>query len=137
MITGGDFFEMTWSNEDVGSGRYFGKAGEDFMLDLGGYETASDKGNIDAAGNFMNIKTTKPWMHSHTIAWDKTNGARRELESLQALSNSFKPTKFTFSGIDKVIYAGVGSVVEAIEANGNKAVISVKVMGSGILQQIP
>src|SRR6478736_10571540 len=112
-ITGGDLLEVTWKNADVGSGRFFGKAGEDFTLDVGGLETASDKANIDSGGNFMNIKTTKPWMMSGTIAWDKNVNARKELQALQALSNSYNPTQFTISGLDKVVYAGTGSVVDA------------------------
>jgi hypothetical protein len=136
MITGGDLKEVTWKNSDVGTGRYFSQAGQDHNIDPGGYETADDKTNIDSGANFMNIKVTKPWSYDATIAWDKNVGSRQELQTYQALSNSYQPTTFTFRCIDGTVWSGSGSVVGEIKGNAKAATIAFKVMGSGILTQI-
>ncbi len=136
MPSGGDLKEMTWQNQDVGQGRVFSKAGETHTIDLGGYKTDDSEDNTDSGANFMNLKTTKPWSYEYTAAVDEVNPNRMELETAQALSNSFSPTTFTFTNINGIVYTGVGTIVGDIKHDRSKSVMAYKVMGSGILQQI-
>lgn len=137
MITGGDLKEITFKNTGIGlQGRYFSKSGESHMVDIGGLTTADDATNIDTGGSFMNIKTTKPWSYVAVIAWDKNLASRKELQTYQAMSNTFEPTTWTFQCIDGTIWAGQGSVVGDVVGDASKGTIAFKVMGSGNLVQI-
>lgn len=136
MPSGGDLREATWKNDDVGQGRYLSKAGESHMLDKGGYLTEDDAQNIDTGGNFINIKTTKPWTYEATIVVDQRQNNRKEIDTAQALSDSFLPTTWTFQCIDNTTWAGTGSVVGEIKMDASKATMSFKVMGGGQLVQI-
>lgn len=128
---------MTWQNDDVGSGRYFFKGGVSHTLDIGGLLTSDDAQNVDTGGNFINIKTTKPWSYeADNLVCDETNPNRLEQETAQALSNSFKPTTFTFTCVDQTIWTGVGAVVGDIKQDRSKSTMPIKVMGSGVLVQI-
>lgn len=136
MPSGGDLREITWNNPDVGSGRFFTKAGETHSLDLGMMKTDDSADNIDTGGNFINIKTVKPWSYEAVIALDQNNPNRMELETAQALSNSFNPTDFTFSMFDGSVYVMSGSVVGDIVADRSKSTMPFKVMGGGFAQQV-
>ena len=135
MASGGDLQEITWNNPDAGSGRYFSKAGESHNLDLGGLLTDDGADNVDSGGNFINLKTTKPWTYEATVVVDESNPNRMELETLQALSNSFNPTSFTFTNKNGVTYVCSGSVVGEIKVDRSKATMSFKAMGGATAQQ--
>lgn len=136
MPSGGDLKEVTWQNSDAGQGRYFSKAGESHTIDLGGFKTDDSEDNVDSGGTFMNLKNTKPWSYEATLSVDEKNPNRMELETAQALSDSFNDTTWTFTNINNIIYTGIGSIVGDIKHDRSKATMSFKVMGGGILQQI-
>ena len=80
MPSGGDLKEMTWQNDDVGSGRYFFKGGVTTSIDKGGLLTSDDAQNVDTGGNFIDIKTTKPWsFEADGMVCDERNPNRMEL----------------------------------------------------------
>jgi hypothetical protein len=136
MPSGGDLKEITWQNDDVGSGRYFSKAGETHTLKLGGLKTDDSEDNMDSGGNFINLKSNVPWVYEAVMVVDALNPNRMELETAQALSNSFLPTTWTFTCIDGTIYTAVGSIVGDIQMDRSKSTLPFKAMGGGQAQQI-
>jgi hypothetical protein len=133
QITGGDITEVTYSNEDVGAGRFFAIAGEDSTFDLGGYVN-DDGGAIDGAGRFIHQKNLTPW--SFSVLCSNNMGETDEFEAARDLQRSTKPTTFTFSLANGISYSGVGSLVGSVELNGNKSTWTLNVKGGGRLQQL-
>lgn len=135
QVSGGDLREITFNFPSF-SGRILSKSGEAHTLDLGGLKTDDSDQNIDTGGNFLNLKSVKPWSYEATIVNAENDPNRLELETMQAASNTFEEGSFTFTCINGIVYTGNGSIVGDIKADRSKATMAFKVMGSGTAQQI-
>lgn len=134
MSVGGDIVEVSYNHPDAGSGFFYPKAGEDSTFDLGGFTRNDDAQSIDGRGRIIDQMTRKRWSVSLKIANDMND--TRELEALSMLTRSPKEGDFTFTHINGTVYAGRGTVVGDVQANGNDATIDVKFSGGGELKQI-
>jgi len=130
--TGGDLKEIRLNNPDVGQVYLYSKAGESHTINLAGFVTEDDSKNIDSSGTLLNLKTIKSGSYEATIVNAENNPNRMELQKLQGLSNSFNDTTFSATGINGVIYTGVGIVVGELSNDRSKATIAFKMNLSDI-----
>src|ERR1043165_7726539 len=114
--TGGDVTEVSFSNEDVGTGFWDPVSGEDSTIVLGGYEN-EDNGAVSASGKLIVSKNRKPGSFSLPFANDM-NAGTPEFEQAKALQNSTKETTFTIAFINGAVYRGQGVIVGTVELSG-------------------
>jgi hypothetical protein len=134
MATGGDIIEITYNNDDVGSGIIFAKAQEDSTFDLGGFISADDAAMVDGGGNMIDQINQKRWKFGVTVSWDMND--KNELEKIQELATSQKQTDFTISSINGTVWGGKGKPVGDYEGNGNAATFPLLLSGGGKLKKI-
>jgi hypothetical protein len=133
MAIAGDIREITFNNEDAGSGTFKPIAGEDGTFDLGGRRTL-DEDVITSDGEKVNKISMMSWKYESSVRWDAANG--KDLEKLTLLSGSTKDTDFTFELMDGTIYGGTGRPVGDLVGSAKDGTISIKVTGGGGLREI-
>ena len=130
MIAGGDTLDITWSNPALGTGVFWGVAGEAGMYDLGGFRS-DDSGMVDGAGRFINQQNRKAWSFEQIVSNDM--GTNMEFEAAVAIAGSQTDTVFTVSNVNGATYQGAGTLVGDLKLDGNKSQFTLKLMGGGSL----
>lgn len=130
---GGDILEVTYAHDTLGSGTFFPKSGEDSTFDLGGFRGADDANMVDGGGRTIRQLNRVRWSFEVMIAWDAITD--EDLEKLTALAESPVEADWTISLINGAIYAGKGSPVGDIQANGNSPSMTLKVSGGGKMEK--
>jgi hypothetical protein len=130
MAIAGDVREITFNNEDAGSGTFKPIAGEDGTFDLGGRRTL-DEDVITSDGDKISMMS---WKFENPVRWDAANG--KDLEKLTILSGSTKQTDWTFELMDGTIYGGIGRPVGDLVGSSKDGTIAMKITGGGGLREI-
>lgn len=130
---GGDILEVTYAHVTLGSGTFFPKSGEDSTFDLGGFRGTDDANMVDGGGRTIRQLNRVRWSFEVLIAWDAVTD--EDLEKLTALAESPVEADWTVSLINGAIYAGKGSPVGDIQANGNSPSMTLKVAGGGKMEK--
>ena len=131
-MTGGDILEISYNNDDVGSGVLFCKSAEDSNFQPGGIISTDDENMVATNGEMIDQMQRVRWNFETTLAWDMN--VARTLETILALQRSTKQTAFTISHINGVVYEGFGKPVGVHVGNGNQATIPLKLQGGGELK---
>lgn len=134
MPVSGDVKEITFNNEDEGSGVFYPKAQEEGTYDYGGVRTADSEDMTDGGGRDIQQKQAKKWVWEGTITWDMLG--QDELQILYNLAASGKPTEFTMEHRNGDIRQGRGTVVGEPQGNSQNGTISVKFSGGGKLEKV-
>lgn len=133
-VTGGDIVEITFANDSVGNGRFYGVAGEDSTFMAGGFAN-EDNSAVDGAGRLILSKNRKPGSFEVTVSND-TSSTVPEFDFVRRLKNSLDETTWTVQLSSDAIWAGVGSIVGEPSLSGNKATFQFKVVsGLGFVLQ--
>lgn len=133
-MTAGDTIEVRYTHDDLGSGVFFCKAGEESSFDPGGYESSDDKNGVDGGGRMIDVMTRKRWHFSCPISWDMT--VENELFILQDLMDSTKEADWTIDHVSGTIWAGRGKPVGEIPGNGGNGTIPLKLGGGGKMSKL-
>lgn len=125
---GGDILEISFSNDDAGSGTLYLKSGETSTFDTGGF---TNEVGVDGSGQTITKKNRKPWMFEGTISWDMNT--REDLEKLQSVGDSLAETTWDISHINGTVYNGTGTIDGDLQGDGNEGSISLTLKGGGKL----
>jgi len=125
---GGDILEVSYSNDDVGSGTLYIKSGETSNFDLGGFR---NEVSVDGAGQGITKKNRAPWSFEVSVSWDMNT--RQDLEKLNDVAAALSDTTWDITHINGAIYSGVGTVDGDLAGDGNEGTISLTVKGGGKL----
>tara|TARA_R110000803_G_scaffold37401_2_gene80604 strand:- start:274 stop:675 length:402 start_codon:yes stop_codon:yes gene_type:complete len=126
--TSGDILEISYSNDDVGSGTLYVKSGETSTFDLGGFR---NEVAVDGAGQGIVKKNRKPWMFEVAVSWDMNT--REDMEKLDQVAEALSDTTWDITHINGAIYSGVGTVDGDLQGDGGEGTISLSVKGGGKL----
>lgn len=133
-VVAGDILEITYNNDNKGSGRFFAKAAEDSEFVLGGYKVDDDENAIDGGGrNIKKMNMVKP-SFSVLVSWDMNTD--NEMQKLQDLSSEPLDSDWTISHSNGSTWSMKGSPVGDIKGNGNAGTFTLKVSGGGVLKKI-
>ena len=128
VISGGDTFEIAWSNGDLGSGFFFGIAGEAFTYMGGGYR-GNDQAVLDGANRLIKSMNRMPWSCEGKVSNDMVNN--NEFEAAQAIAASTTETTFTVSNANGTVYKGAGTILGDLELDVDKCSFTLKLVGGG------
>lgn len=130
----GDLTEITYNHPDVGTGRFYPKAGEDGTFDLGGYTSNDDAQMIAGNGGMIDQMNAKRWSLEATVAWDMND--TNELDNLRKLASSPKPATWTVTHINGTVWGATGKPVGDVQGNSNAGTIGLKISGGGVMAKI-
>lgn len=134
MPVGGDIIEITSNHPTLGATTYFPKSSEDSTYNTGGFRSEDDMTKI--AGNGKSIRTINRnrWSFEVPASWDMNDA--NEMDKLTALAEDPVEADWTFTNKNGTVWGGKGSPVGELPGNGNTALITLKVSGSGKLEKI-
>jgi len=125
---GGDILELSFSNDDAGSGTLYLKSGETSNFDLGGFR---NEVNVDGAGQTIRKMNRAPWMFEGTVSWDMNT--REDMEKLNDVAASLNETTWDITHINGSVYTGTGTIDGDLQGDGNEGTISLTIKGGGKL----
>jgi hypothetical protein len=126
MVVCGEFKEITFNHPTVGSGVFNPKAGEEGKFDLGGIRKEDDNKLVDGGGSAMYKMSRVLGFFEIVITNDQHT--KKDYEKAKALAEDPLPAEWTFTGINKIVYGGSGTIVGDLHATTN-GVFTIKVVG--------
>jgi hypothetical protein len=133
-MVSGDIIEVTCNHPTLGAFIFSPKGSESSNFDLGGFTANDDKAMIAGNGKSIRQMNRKRWSFEVPVVWDMNNTL--ELESAQSLQSDPVEGQWTFTHINGTVYSGTGAPVGDLIGDGNAGTFTLKVSGSGTMQQI-
>lgn len=124
MAVHGDVVELTWSNSDLGSGRFFPKAGEGNTFDPGGVRNSDEQMGIAGNGDLMVTKNRV--RGSFEIVCENDTVIRNDAQVAADLSESSALTTWTVRLINGSVFKGTGTIVGDITPDINAGTFTIK-----------
>lgn len=130
VVNGGDVVEMVISNDDAGTARLFGVAGEDSTFIKGGLKN-EDNGAMDGGGRLLISKNRKPGSVEATFSSNMAASVP-EFDFVQRVQASLKESVITVQLANDETWSGRGVVVGEPQLSGNKSTFTLKIVsGAG------
>jgi hypothetical protein len=124
----GDILELGYSNDEVGSGVFYPKSGEDSTMNAGGFNSADDSSNVDGAGQPIRVMNRVLTTLTAVIANDTQN--RNDFENARALKESTADTTWTVTHISGTVYEVTGYIAGDLEENKNAGTFELTIVGT-------
>jgi len=125
MAEHGDIIDITFTNPDLGSGRFSPIAANSNSYDVGGFRNSDDANMITGNGDLV-VKKNRVRAHFECLVEDDMNVAEDAVKAA-AIAASSKSTEWTFSLVNGTVWRGSGIIVGDIQPDTDAGTFTLKV----------
>lgn len=131
---GGDLLEIVCKHPSLGTFRYQPKSNEDFTVNPGGFRSNDDANGITGGGQMIDQINNTRWSVEGPIAVDIKAG--NDIDGLRNMAESAELGIWTFTHVSGAVQKGKGKPVGDLNFATNTAQMTIKISGSGKLENL-